>query len=298
MDILSQQKQIIEDILQSYENMGGINHLSGENLPSRQSIHTILNHLKEILFPGYFEKMSLDVHNLPYVTGQKVVTSMDSLKEEIAKSFYWQSKENSKKRGWTQCEQLAQRVTLAFMKTIPELRRQLKEDANAIFQGDPAAKNEPEIILAYPGFLAVTIYRIAHFLYQKKVPLIPRIMTEISHSQTGIDIHPGARIGRNFCIDHGSGIVIGETAEIGNHVKLYQGVTIGALSVLNRNVKGKRHPTIEDRVTIYARTTILGGDTVIGANTIIGGNVWLTHSVPKNSKVVVSPKAQQLIKTG
>lgn len=179
-----------------------------------------------------------------------------------------------------------------FFATLPEIHRMLLTDEAAILAGDPAAQTHFEIIRAYPGFLAICFYRIAHNLHILQVPLIPRILTEYAHSQTGIDIHPGATIGENFFIDHGTGIVIGETTQIGNHVKIYQGVTLGALSVEKNMAKQKRHPTVEDNVVIYSNATILGGETVIGRNSIIGGNVWLTRSVPEGSKVYHKPDIQ------
>ncbi len=172
----------------------------------------------------------------------------------------------------------------------------MKEDVKAIYEGDPAANSEHEIILSYPGFQAITVYRVAHFLHSAGLPLIPRMMTEIAHSKTGIDIHPGARIGHRFCIDHGTGVVIGETAVIGDDVKLYQGVTLGALSVPKTRTKEKRHPTIEDGVTIYAKTTILGGETVIGKNCIIGGNAWIVDSVPPNTKLYMTTDSRQVLR--
>ncbi len=276
-------KKFVDAVLKSYDTIGGINHLDGKNLPSRQSIHHILDLLKQILFPGYFESLKLTHENLPYVTGQKILNVIELLQKEASKSLNWHSGEDSRMEAKT--------ITYELIDYIPKLRETLKDDMTAIFKGDPAAKSEPEIILAYPGFQAVTVYRIAHFLYNKGVPLIPRLMSEIVHSETGIDIHPGAKIGRHFCIDHGTGVVIGETAVLGNNVKLYQGVTIGALSVPDRDkITAKRHPTLKDNVTVYARTTILGGETVIGKNSVIGGNVWITKSVPDNSKVFFSPK--------
>ena len=172
-----------------------------------------------------------------------------------------------------------------FVNQLPIIKSILDKDIEAIYNGDPAAKNHNEIIIAYPGFYAVAAYRIAHYLYELGVPLIPRVITSHAHSYTSIDIHPAAEIGEYLCIDHGSGVVIGETAVIGNHVKIYQGVTLGALSIYDKEMPGKRHPTIEDHVILYAQATILGGNTVIGANCIIGGNVWLTDSVPANSKI-------------
>ncbi|MCP4049355.1 MAG: serine acetyltransferase [bacterium] len=290
-------KNNINSILESYDKIGIINHLEGENLPSRQSINHILQKLKEILFPGFFEKIKIDSHNLPYITGQKVTEVSDMLTEEIYKSLCWECRENKecndlKKK---QCREKSREIVNSLIAYIPELRKILKEDANANFEGDPAARSVSEIILAYPGFQAITVYRISNFIFKKNVPLIPRLMTEIVHSETGIDIHPGANIGSCFCIDHGTGIVVGETALLGNNVKLYQGVTIGALSI-SKDIKGKRHPTIKDNVTVYARTTILGGNTEIGNNCIIGGNVWLTKSLPDNAKVYLSSDNSQKIK--
>jgi serine O-acetyltransferase len=181
-------------------------------------------------------------------------------------------------------------VAAKFMKTIPHIKNLLDQDIKAIYHGDPASKSELEITLTYPGFYAIAAYRIAHELEKLNIALIPRIITEYAHGKTGIDIHPGATIGNHFCIDHGTGIVIGETAIIGNHVKIYQGVTIGALSIENRSITSKRHPTIEDEVTIYAQATILGGNTIIGKGSVIGGNTWITISIPPNTKVSYLPE--------
>jgi len=191
----------------------------------------------------------------------------------------------------------AEGVAVAFVRGLPELRAQLAQDVQAAYDGDPAAKSLAEIVVSYPSVRALAIHRIAHELYQLGVPLLPRIMGEHAHDRTGIDIHPGARIGRSFFVDHGTGVVIGETAEIGDRVRLYQGVTIGAASLRDREslVGRKRHPTIENDVTIYAGATILGGGTVIGEGSIIGGNVWLTESVPPGSRVVAEP-ARQLVR--
>ena len=182
-----------------------------------------------------------------------------------------------------------------FLGHIPIIRANLKDDVKAILRTDPAATAEEEVVLAYPGFWAISVYRVAHFFFEKGVPLIPRAMTEMAHSETGVDIHPGAEIGQEFCIDHGTGVVIGETAVIGNNVSLYQGVTIGSIKVNPHfGAKQKRHPTIEDNVTIYARTTILGGDTVIGKNSIIGGNVWITESIPENTILSLTSDLKQI----
>lgn len=184
----------------------------------------------------------------------------------------------------------SEEVANAFFDNIPNMHKQLVEDVNAMFSGDPAAKSENEVIRTYPGFYAIAAYRVAHQLHKSGVKVIPRMITEHAHSRTGIDIHPGAKIGNHFCIDHGTGVVIGETAEIGDHVKLYQGVTLGALSVNKADAEKKRHPTIEDNVVVYAGATILGGETVIGHGSTIGGNVWITKSVPPHTKIYYQAK--------
>lgn len=180
----------------------------------------------------------------------------------------------------------AEKVSKDFVTQLPVIHQLLDKDIKAIYDGDPAAESTLEIIIAYPGFHAIASYRIAHVLYNLEVPLIPRVITEYSHSFTGVDIHPGAQIGESICIDHGTGVVIGETCVIGNHVKIYQGVTLGALSIPKGKSKEQRHPTIEDHVVIYAQATILGGKTIIGSHSIIGGNVWITESVPSKSKII------------
>lgn len=288
-------KKIIKNILASYQEIGGINHFDGFQHPSKDQIEAILKLLKEILFPGFFESIQLNATNLNSVTEQKISKAEKLLSKEIYKSFCWVCESKEKCVNTKKCQAKAKKITIDLLIHIPNLRKELKLDAEAIYNGDPAATSEAEIILCYPGFLAITVYRIAHELQLKKVPLIPRLMTEIAHNQTGIDIHPNCTIGHSFCIDHGTGIVIGETAKIGNHVKLYQGVTIGALSVPKRDESPKkRHPTIEDHVTIYSKTTILGGDTIIGANSVIGGNTWITSSVPPNSKVYFTVTNQKI----
>ncbi len=288
----------VQAILRSYQDIGGINHLHGSNLPSRHGVSEILDLAVDLLFPGYFSRLDVDTRELEPVTRQKTQHLFSLLSQEVFKSLVWESRSgHSPEEVVDGFSAKATTITEHFLAFFPELRQILKEDVIAIYEGDPAAKSEPEIILAYPGFYGVTVYRIAHFLYGQQVPLIPRMMTEICHSVSGIDIHPGAKIGRRFCIDHGTGVVIGETAVIGNNVKLYQGVTIGALSVTKASAAAKRHPTLEDNVTVYARTTILGGDTVIGQGSVIGGNVWLTKSVPPNSTIYLTPDLKQKIRT-
>ncbi|NDC82480.1 serine acetyltransferase [bacterium] len=288
----------IQFILDSYDTLGGVSYTDGDHLPSRSSVQSILKLLKEILFPGYFESTPINSSNLQYIIGQKVVAVAELLCVEISKILVWSAKESGRSLGIMDAKLTAKHTTDKFLAYIPELRSLLKQDVLATYEGDPAAKSEAEIILSYPGFLATTIYRIAHFLYTMDIPLMPRIMAEIVHSETGIDIHPGATIGSSFCIDHGTGIVIGETSVIGQNVKLYQGVTLGALSVPKSKSSIKRHPTLGDNIVVYAETTILGGDTTVGSNSVIGGNVWITQSIPENSKIYLSSDYQQLIKSG
>lgn len=275
--------KITTKLFKSYTDITGIHHLEGYKLPSRNSITKIISAIKDLLFPGYFDSNEISSNSKDL--NKKISLCLIHLSDEIEKSFIWEKENNKTSFNKKNIEKKAKEIAEEFLYQLPELRKNLKKDADAIYDGDPAAAYEPEIILCYPGFLAITVYRIAHFFKNKKVPLIPRIMTEIVHSETGIDIHPAATIGHHFFIDHGTGIVVGETAVIGNHVKFYQGVTIGALSVSKDQKEKKRHPTIEDNVTIYARTTILGGKTIIGKNSIIGGNLWITSSIPNNSKI-------------
>jgi serine O-acetyltransferase len=287
-------KNYIDNILASYNTLGGINHSDEFQLPTRHSIRQLILQIREVLFPGYFDETPLNRENLPFVIGQKIVSIRQGLTKEIEKSLRWQAKESG--LSAENLSEKAHQMVCGFLAFIPEMRQILKQDVTATYQGDPAARSDSEIILSYPGLQATMVYRTAHFFYNQNVSIIPRMMTEISHGETGIDIHPGAKIGAGFCIDHGTGIVIGETAEIGENVKIYQGVTLGALSVPKEKSTNKRHPTIEDNVVIYAETTILGGDTIVGKNSVIGGNVWLTNSVPENAKVYLSHDYKHLIK--
>lgn len=279
---------IIEQILKSYQTDQGINHLEGPNLPSREAIEEIIVDIINVIFPGYYEKQEISRDDIGLYVWEKIVTIYHSLSREIAKSL--RSLPEVRPHGDDAAASAAVSKTTSFLSRIPHIREKLNRDVQAAYEGDPAAKNFDEIIISYPGLFAITVYRTAHELYHLQVPLIPRIMTEFAHRSTGIDIHPGAHIGDNFFIDHGTGIVIGETTEIGNNVRIYQGVTLGALSFKKdkdgRIVKGgKRHPTIEDNVVIYAGATILGGATVVGKNSIIGGNVWLLDSVPPDTTI-------------
>jgi len=267
-------------LLASYETDGGINHLDGVNLPSQESVNEIARKFMHLLFPGYFEESRLTKKDVPALVDSLLAGIGQGLEIEIEKSLRFSSDRDPPAN--------ARAISLDVMGRLPELRKAIRTDVEAAYNGDPAARSYEEIILAYPCVLGISLQRVAHVLYNLGVPLLPRMITEFGHERTGMDIHPGARIGTHFFIDHGTGVVIGETATIGSHVKLYQGVTLGAKSFETDNqgnpVKGvKRHPDIGDNVTIYAHATILGGDTRIGENSVIGGNVWLLDSVPANS---------------
>jgi serine O-acetyltransferase len=243
-------------------------HQNSPHFPKTQTIARLVNRLIFVLFPEQSKQSFGSVENLK--------SSFELIETDLAAIF---------KSMQQHLPQQAASLSRQFMQSIPSIYNTLLTDLQAIIDGDPAANSEYEVIRTYPGFAAIAYYRIAHELHKLAVPLLPRMITEIAHSNTGIDIHPGARIGHHFFIDHGTGIVIGETCQIGNHVKLYQGVTLGALSVSKSLAATKRHPTIEDNVVIYSGATILGGNTVIGAGSLVGGNVWLTDSVPVGSKI-------------
>lgn len=277
--------EAVRGILESYDQLGGINHIGGPNLPSRQRSIDILQALRSILYPGYYDREPVDETALFYLTGERVAWVRKTLAEEITKSLCHDCRMHGRCDQLPECADKARDIADDLLRALPGIRARLHLDVQAALEGDPAAKSESEVIVAYPGLAAISAHRIAHFLYQREVPLLPRIMNEYIHHQTGIDIHPGATIGDSFFIDHGTGVVVGETTVIGDHVKIYQGVTLGALSVKKSLAKEKRHPTIEDNVTIYAGATILGGNTVIGHDSIIGGNVWLIQSVPPFSRV-------------
>ena len=281
--------RLTEKIVASYTTLGIIN-TGNVRLPSFQQIDKNLNRFKEILFPGFRGNLSeTEMSNLSTTTTQRLEQLSHTLSHSILACLNWDNNDKA-------TQEHADSITMALLNKIPQLRESLLKDAEALFKGDPAAKSLLEIVFSYPGFQAIMVYRIAHELYLKKVPLIPRMMSEIVHSDTGIDIHPGATVGHSFCIDHGTGIVIGETAKIGNHVKLYQGVTLGAFSVEKSKCSNQRHPTLKDHVTVYARSTILGGNTIIGKNCIVGGNVWLIESMPDNTTIYVSMGDKQVLK--
>ena len=283
---------IVDEVVASCRNGKCFEHINADPLPSRHRSVDIIERCREILFPGYFKSQGIDQVNLKYRLGLEISDLYDKLAEEITYSIRHECIRHS--LTCQHCDEQGKKKAFEFLRQTPQLRAILATDVQAAYDGDPAASGYDEIIFCYPGMLAITIYRIAHLLYRLEVPILPRIMSEYGHSVTGIDIHPGAQISSFFFIDHGTGVVIGQTAVIGERVKLYQGVTLGALS-FRKNEEGelertgKRHPTLNDEVTVYAGSTILGGDTVIGARSVIGGNVWLTHSIPEDTKVLHNP---------
>jgi serine O-acetyltransferase len=277
--------ELTDQLIASYARVGGINHLDGKNLPSKTAIASITSDLLRLLFPGYFDEKPIHSSQLKMEIAALMDSVLGRLADEIYKSLQYAAPDKKMDaRDWSR---LAQALTLDFLSNLPSVRDLLQTDAEAAYQGDPAALSKEEVIVAYPFIEAIAVQRLAHELYLQKVPLIPRIMTEWAHGRTGIDLHPGAEIGSHFFIDHGTGTVIGETSKIGRHVKLYQGVGLVARSLSGgQALRGqKRHPTVEDEVTIYANATIVGGETVVGAGSTIGASVFLTQSVPPNSLV-------------
>ncbi|MFZ3137712.1 MAG: serine O-acetyltransferase EpsC [Thermodesulfovibrionales bacterium] len=278
---------IVENLVLSCNIEDCFDHVDLEPLPSKAAVIDIIYMACRILYPGYFTSIRIDKVNLIYYFGQEVTAFFEALSEQITLAIRHECRRHN--MACVNCDERGQEIAINFMNELPRLRKLLAKDIRAAFEGDPAAKSYDEIIFSYPGLFAITVYRIAHQLHEQGVSLIPRIMSEYAHSLTGIDIHPGARIGESFFIDHGTGIVIGETTDIGKRVRIYQGVTLGALSLPKDAVEQlrseKRHPTIEDDVVIYSGVTILGGETLIGARSVIGGNVWITASVPPDTKV-------------
>jgi len=281
---MSRLEKSIDLLLENYDAYGMVNHSNSINLPGRESIDNIVRGLEELLFPGFLENLRVS-EQLRKITAEKVRHLSRQMIEEVEKSLAFSARLGVLNCGHKGCHAVAALVVEEFFEELPNIRIILGKDLEAAVRGDPAAMSADEVILSYPGFQAISLHRVAHFFWTRQVPLIPRMMSELIHSRTGIDIHPGADIGEYFFIDHGTGVVIGETTIIGKNVKLYQGVTLGALSVKKEEGGCKRHPTIEDDVTIYANATILGGETVIGHGSVIGGSVWITQSIPPESKI-------------
>ncbi|THB74447.1 MAG: serine acetyltransferase [Desulfobulbaceae bacterium] len=280
---------VVKQLLNSWSTKECYEHISPVAIPSHRAIVDILKQARRILFPGYFTSAKLHASNLEYYIGKETTELYDKLTEQITMAIRHDCRRDN--QPCTNCEQRASEMAYYFIGKLPAIASVLAQDIRSTLQGDPASKSHDEIIFSYPGLHAITIYRMAHELFKLQVPIIPRIMTEWAHGETGIDINPGAQIGPGIFIDHGTGVVIGETTIIGKNVRIYQGVTLGALSLPRDAGKSlrntKRHPTIEDNVIIYSNTTILGGDTVIGANSVIGGNIWLTESVSTGTKVLL-----------
>jgi serine O-acetyltransferase len=281
--------EVVKELVASCGTQDCFDHVSPVPIPTQESVASIIHAGRRILFPGYFSEQVIDPVGLEYYIGQEIT----NLYLTLAKQITWAVRHDCFRYELEckHCQDKGREQASMFLKRLIELRHILAADVRAAYEGDPASKSFDQIIFSYPGLLAITVYRMAHVLYEMGVPLLPRIMTEWAHGKTGIDIHPGAEIGESFFIDHGTGVVIGETSWIGNHVRIYQGVTLGALSLprdAGETMRGKkRHPTIEEDVIIYSGATILGGDTIIGARSVIGGNVWLTESVPPDTRVII-----------
>ncbi len=285
----------VEALVDSYDAYGLINHSGGPNLPSRDDIAEILKDLDALLFPGFRSPNCPEEGSLKMLTSERIQRVARRLSREVEKSLAFQRRNGSYHCDGEGCTRTSRKIVEDFFSDLLQLRRVLSMDVMAAYRGDPAAKSVEEVIVAYPGLFAISVHRIAHFFWQREVPLIPRIMSEIVHGKTGIDIHPGASIGEAFFIDHGTGVVIGETTVIGKNVKVYQGVTLGALSVKKEESEKKRHPSIGDNVTIYAGATILGGQTSIGNNCTIGGNVWLTESLPAGTTILLKGSEYEIV---
>jgi serine O-acetyltransferase len=288
-DLTGDLELAIDSITQSYDGPAAINSLESAALPNRRAVIEAYRHIAPIIYMGFFSTRPLSSTNLRHCISEHAYPAYENLCEQIHRAITYEKRCN---RMQSDAASFAHDAAMSLFRSLPELREMLNEDATTAFDLDPAARSVEEVVFSYPTLEAITAHRVAHILVNVGVPLIPRIISEYAHSRTGIDIHPAATIGRRLFIDHGTGVVVGETASIGNDVKLYQGVTLGALSTKRSAlpspdpcVSVKRHPTIEDNVTIYAGATILGGETVIGKGSVIGGNVWLVRSVPPGSKL-------------
>lgn len=293
MDPSKDLEAAIDAISESYSGPWAINNLDSAALPNKRAVIEAYGHIAPVIYLGFYSTRSLSKTNLRYSISEHVYPAYEKLSEQIKRAVSYEAEQT----GVCKPDNFAHTATMELFARLPTLRQMLNEDAVTAFEYDPAARSIEEVFFGYPTLQAITAHRVAHILYERGVPLIPRIISEHAHSHTGIDIHPGAQIGRRFFIDHGTGVVVGETAEIGDDVKLYQGVTLGALSGQRsqspRALSNKRHPTIKDRVTIYAGATILGGQTIIGEDSVIGGNVWLVNSVLPGTKIFGRPREEQ-----
>jgi len=283
VDIKNQIADVAEKLNNNYQTQGMFEIGVGEKLPDRGAIISIISEIRRIVFPGFFGDENTAYVNLSHFAGNTLAGIYESLYKQIKVAISYDSRGESLEG----IDSKAGELTKQFIEELPNIQQLIYKDVEAELQGDPAASSKEEIIFCYPGIYAISVYRIAHVLYKLNIPFIPRIMAEYAHGKTGIDINPGATIGEYFFIDHGTGIVIGETTTIGNNVKIYQGVTLGALSTMKGQALSgvKRHPTIEDNVVIYANTTILGGETVVGHDSVVAGNTFVTESIPAGSKV-------------
>lgn len=283
MNVKEKINEAAKRLNENYINQGIFEIGVGEKMPKRSEIIEVLEEIRRLVFPGFFGNENTAIVSLENFAGNSLAVVYEKLFKQIKIAIAF----NEKKGKSSKIDEKAEEITLKFIEELPNIQNLILKDVEAELQGDPAAGSKEEIIFSYPGIYAIAVYRVAHVLYELKVPIIPRIMTEHAHGKTGIDINPGAKIGEYFFIDHGTGIVIGETTEIGDHVKIYQGVTLGALSTMKGQALSgvKRHPTIEDNVVIYANTTVLGGETVVGKGSVVAGNTFLTQSVPENTTV-------------
>jgi serine O-acetyltransferase len=289
--------QLTNDLVASYAQFGGINHLDGKNLPSKRVVTAFTCDLLRLLFPGFFDEKLIHSSEIKVETAAVLDSIFGTLEDEIRKALEYQPPEGLAKKD---IANEAHKLTVEFLGGLPRIREILATDVQAAFDGDPAAASKEEIIVSYPFIEAISVQRLAHQLYLKNIALIPRIMSEWAHARTGMELHPGAKIGSYFFVDHCTGTVVGETVVIGNHVKMYHGVTLGAKSTAGgQALRGKkRHPTIEDRVTIYPGATILGGETIIGAGSTIGGNVFIMDSVQPNSLVIYDGLDMRVLSKG
>lgn len=293
--------KVVDGLLASYERDRRGHYIGKKYLPSREEIFEIIELLFQVFYPGYYGRQDLTEGNLRYHVVTLVSTLREKLATQIEKCLCWASESQGNEAG--ACAEYGRHIACRLLSRLPEIRDTLLLDVQAAYDGDPAAGSLDEVILSYPGLLAITVHRVAHELYVLGVPLMPRIMSEWAHSQSGADIHPGATVGESFFIDHATGVVIGETSHIGGNVKVYQGVTLGAIShpkdERGRVIRDqKRHPTVEDSVTLYANATVLGGQTVVGQGSVVGGSVFLTRGIPKRSRVAVKPPETRVIAAG